>query len=107
MFGLGAAEDGQTPTVGEHGILRARDVPRTAGPEMVTFAEKMEAPRERDEQTAPATPGPGGRESEEPLLGAGSLEKRLDLALGAAGFGAGADAGAGAASASLSSLPLP
>lgn len=55
MFGLGGAEE-----VGEHGTLRPRrdEVPRTAGPELSSFAEKMDAPRERDEAPPP-------RESEE------------------------------------------
>ncbi|KAL1943622.1 hypothetical protein VTO73DRAFT_4067 [Trametes versicolor] len=47
MFGFGGPDE-----VNEHGTVRSRrdtlEPPRTAGPEFGTFAEKMEAPREKE-----------------------------------------------------------
>ncbi|KAI0354421.1 Pkinase-domain-containing protein [Trametes cingulata] len=82
MFGFGGAEE-----VSEHGTVRPRkdilEPPRTAGPEFGTFAEKMETPREKENQ--------GEKEAEEeprtPLvLSAGAtLVRKFGSLLGARG----------------------
>ncbi len=57
MFGGGGGGGGGSAGMGEHGQLRVNinghEVPRTAGPELTTFAERME-----DEQTEIAAPAP-------------------------------------------------